>query len=89
VKLLRTIRLDASDTFVFQRLAELGEWAVSETFAFTRGDPATLQGKARAAFRTGFLVQASLGRSTLAQVVEASAQDVETVRWKLPNGDPA
>ena len=29
VKLLRTIRLDPSDTFVFERAAEPGEWAVS------------------------------------------------------------
>ena len=29
MKLLRTIRLDASDSFVFERPAEPGEWAVS------------------------------------------------------------
>ncbi|MFX6803743.1 DUF6505 family protein, partial [Acinetobacter baumannii] len=27
MKLLRTIRLDPSDTFVFPRVAEPGEWA--------------------------------------------------------------
>ena len=89
MKLLRSIRLDASDTFVFERPAQPGEWAVSGAFAFARGDPAILQGKARTAFRAGFLGRASLGRSTLAQIVEASAQDFETVRWKLPNRDPA
>jgi hypothetical protein len=83
VKLLRTIRLDASDTFVFERPAQPGEWAVSGAFAFARGDPATLQGKARTAFRAGFLGLSSLGRSTLAQIVEASAQDFEIVRDML------
>jgi hypothetical protein len=55
VKLLRTIRLDPSDTFVFEQAAELGEWAVSGAFAFWNRDPATLEGKARTAFRSGFL----------------------------------
>jgi hypothetical protein len=75
VKLLRTIRLDPSDTFVFEHAAEPGEWAVSGAFVFWTGDPDGLQGKARAAFRAGFLGVASLGRSTLAQIVEASASD--------------
>jgi hypothetical protein len=75
VKLLRTIRLDASDSFVFEKPAEPGEWAVSGAFAFARCDPASLQGKARTAFRAGFLGLESQGRSTLAQIVEASEQD--------------
>src|SRR5262245_3275662 len=37
VKLLRTIRLDPSDTFVFDKAAEPGEWAVSGGFAFAGG----------------------------------------------------
>ena len=36
MKLLRTIRLDPSDTFVFERAAEPGEWAVSGAFMFCR-----------------------------------------------------
>jgi hypothetical protein len=75
VKLLRTIRLDPSDTFVFDRAAEPGEWAVPGGFAFGDVDPGTLQGKARAAFRGGFLGLASLGWSTLVQIVEASEND--------------
>ena len=55
VKLLRTIRLDPSDTFVFERAAEPGEWAVSGAFMFADADPDALEGKARAAFRSGFL----------------------------------
>jgi hypothetical protein len=75
VKLLRTIRLDPSDTFVFERAADPGEWAVSGAFAFWDADPAALEGKARTAFRAGFLGVASLGRSTLVQIVEATEAD--------------
>ena len=75
MKLLRTIRLDPSDTFVFARAAEPGEWAVSGAFMFAGVDPATLTGKARAGFRAGLLGIASLGWSTLAQIVEASEDD--------------
>jgi hypothetical protein len=75
VKLLRTIRLDVSDTFVFEKAAEPGEWAVSGAFVFWDRDPSALEGKARSAFRGGFLGVASLGWSTLVQVVEASEDD--------------
>jgi hypothetical protein len=87
VKLLRTIRLDPSDTFVFERPAEPGEWAVSGAFMFADVDPAELTGKERAAFRGGFLGVTSLGWSTLVQIVEATAQDraavVETLAKQL------
>lgn len=75
MKLLRTIRLDQSDTFVFDPPAEPGEWAVSGAFAFWHRDPATFAGKTRAAFRSGFLGVNSLGWSTLVQIVEADADD--------------
>ena len=75
VKLLRTIRLDPSDTFVFERAAEPGEWAVSGAFMFADADPDALDGKPRAAFRGGFLGVASFGWSTLVQIVEASDDD--------------
>ena len=72
MKLLRTIRLDPSDTFVFDPAAGPGEWAVSGAFVFWGGDPTKLEGKARTAFRSGFLSIESLGWSTLVQIVEAS-----------------
>ena len=75
MKLLRTIRLDPSDTFIFANAAEPGEWAVSGAFVFSDDDPAALEGKARSAFRGGFLGIASLGWSTLVQIVEASDDD--------------
>ncbi|HVT55765.1 MAG TPA: DUF6505 family protein [Xanthobacteraceae bacterium] len=75
MKLLRTIQLDPSDTFVFERAAEPGEWAVSGAFSFWNTDAEALEGKARAAFRSGFLGVQSLGRSTLAQIVDADEKD--------------
>jgi hypothetical protein len=87
VKLLRTIRLDPSDTFVFERAAEPGEWAVSGAFMFADVDPSELTGKSRAAFRGGFLGVSSLGWSTLTQIVEATAAEraalVETLAHQL------
>jgi hypothetical protein len=75
VKLLKTVRADPSDTFVFECAAEPGEWAISGAFAFAHLDLTALTGKARAAFRAGFLGIESLGRSTLAQVVEVSDRE--------------
>lgn len=75
MKLPRTIRLDASDTFVFSRAAEPGEWAVTGTFLFVDADVATLPTKERVAFRSGFLGIASFGFSTLAVVSEASEEE--------------
>jgi uncharacterized protein DUF6505 len=78
MKLLRTIRLDASDTFVFERPAEPGEWAVSGAFVFWDRGPDVLEGRTRSAFRSGFLGVNSLGWSTLVQIVETS--EVERAR---------
>jgi hypothetical protein len=75
VKLLRTIALDPSDTFVFDVAAEPGDWAVSGAFRFCDRDPARLTGKDRSAFRGGFLGVQSWGWSTLVQIVPASEDD--------------
>jgi hypothetical protein len=74
MKLLKTVRADPSDTFVFDKAAQPGEWAVPGGFMFANLDPATLTGKTRAAFRGGFLGIDSFGWSTLAQIVEVSAE---------------
>ena len=83
LKLPRTIRLDPSDTFVFERAAAPGEWAVSGTFVFWDQDPATLGPKARVALRSGFLGIDSLGWSTLAIVTEATEAEREAVVERL------
>jgi hypothetical protein len=80
---MRTIRLDPSDTFVFERAAEPGEWAVCGTFAFWDDDPAAFQGKKRSAFRAGFLGTETLGWSTLVQIVDASDEDRAAVVEQL------
>ena len=73
LKLPRTIRLDASDTAVFERAAEPGEWAVAGGFAFLDAPADRLTGKRRQAFANGFLGTSSFGWSTF--VVVASADD--------------
>ncbi len=76
-RLPRTLRLDPSDTLVFERAAEPGEWAVSGGFAFWDEDPEAMQGKRRQAFRAGFLGLGSFGWSTLVEVAEASPAERE------------
>ena len=70
MRLPRVIRLDQSDTRIFERAAEPGEWAVTGAFAFANADPAALTGKRRQAFTNGFLGTTSFGRSTLVEVAE-------------------
>lgn len=77
VKLLRTIRLDPSDSFVYERAAEPAEWAVPGGFMFWGHDLGALTGRPKQAFRAGFLGLGSFGWSTLAVVVEASGAERE------------
>jgi hypothetical protein len=74
-KLLRTIRLDVSDTFAFEKAAEPGEWAVPGSFMFWDEDVTAVSGKRRVAFRSGWLGLHSFGWSTIAVVVEATAEE--------------
>jgi hypothetical protein len=83
LKFPRTIRLDPSDTFVFERAAEPGEWAVSGASMFWNRDPATLSQKQRVALRSGFLGIDSLGWSTLAIVTEASEAERQAMVERL------
>lgn len=85
MKLLRTIALDPSDTFVFDVVAEPGDWAVSGAFRFCDRDAAKLQGKDRSAFRSGFLGVRSWGWSTLVQIVEATENDRHALVELLAN----
>jgi len=83
LKFPRTIRLDPSDRFVFERAAEPGEWAVSGAFVFWNQDPATLGQKQRVALRSGFLGIDSLGWSTLAIVTEATEAERQAMVERL------
>lgn len=79
IRLLRCLRLDPSDTFVFPRAAEPGEWAVPGSVMFRDADPAELLPKERAAFRAGFLGVATLGFSTLVEIAEIPDAEVAAV----------
>jgi hypothetical protein len=83
LKFPRTIRLDPSDTFVFARAAEPGEWAVSGGFMFWNRDLAALEQKQRVALRSGFLGIESLGWSTLAIVTEATEAERQAMIERL------
>lgn len=83
MRLLRTVRMDPSDTFVFDRPADPGEWAVAGGFMFFGADPETLGGKQRQAFRSGFLGLSSFGWSTLATIVAATPADRDAARDAL------
>jgi len=82
-KLPRTLRLDASDTVIFEPAAEPGEWAVAGGFEFWEEAPESMSGKRRQAFRGGFLGLASFGWSTLVEVAEASADQREAALMAL------
>lgn len=71
----RTLRLDPSDTFVFERAAPPGEWAIAGSILFDAADLETLPPKMRAAFRAGFLGVDSLGFSTLVEVAAISPDE--------------
>jgi hypothetical protein len=76
-RLPRTLRLDRSDTLIYELAAEAGEWAVSGGFEFWDERPEAMSGKRRQAFRGGFLGLSSFGWSTLVEVAEASAEQRE------------
>ena len=82
-KLPRTIRLDPSDTFIFERAAEPSEWAISGSFAFLDREPSMLTRKEKTALRSGFLGLTSFGWSTLCVVVDATAQERESAVEQL------
>ena len=79
MRMLKTIRLDASDALVFECAAEPGEWAVSGAFAFADAAPEDLTGKSAQAFRNGFLGLGSFGRSTLAVVASIDEPTFDTL----------
>lgn len=83
MKLAKTIRLDISDTQVFERPAEVGEWAIAGTFSFVDGEPSEWSNKQQLAFRSAWLGIGGFGHSTFVQVVEISAAEVERAVERL------
>jgi hypothetical protein len=83
MKLLKTIRFDASDERVFEMAAAPEEWAVSGVFAFADLAAGAVAGKTRQAFANGFLGVMSFGRSTFATVAEATPKDLAEIEQRL------
>jgi Family of unknown function (DUF6505) len=79
----RIVRLDESDSQVYEKLAIPGEWAVPGSFAFLDADPESLNGKQREAFRHGFLGIGSFGWGTLVMVDKISAAEYQAVIERL------
>ena len=75
----RCLRLDPSDTLVFARAAEPGEWAVPGSVMFWGADLAALQPKERAAFRAGFVGVRTLGFTTLVEIAEIADGELEAL----------
>lgn len=98
-RFLRAVRLDPSDTQVYERAAVPGEWAVPGSFAFWDTNPKQLTGKARQAFHNGFLGTQSFGWTTLVEVDAISAEELGSVidglsrhfmtHWGAPNHESA
>lgn len=76
MKLARTLRLDASDLNVFERPAEIGEWAISGAFEFSNWTDAELSGKRRQAFANGWLGLESFGRATVVAVTAIDPREL-------------
>ncbi len=80
MNLLRVIRFDESDSYVFGVVAEPDEWAVSGAFEFTGLGDDEIKGKTRQAFANGFLGIPSMGRSTFATVAKITEDDHQALR---------
>jgi hypothetical protein len=71
----RIVRLDDSDSRVYENLAIPGEWAVPGSFVFQDVDLDSLSGKRLQAFRHGFLGTRSFGWSTLVMIDSISDEE--------------
>lgn len=74
-----TLRLDDSDTYIYERAADAGEWAIPGSFVFSNLGADRLTGKTKQAFTSGFLGLASFGWSTLACVAEIPDEEYATL----------
>ena len=75
MKLAKTLQLDVSDTQIFDRVAKVGEWAITGTFAYIESDPSSWSNKNQLAFRAAWLGIGSFGYSTFVQATEISTQE--------------
>ena len=82
-KLLRIVRLDDSDSQVYEQAAQAGEWAVVGSFHFWDAELEMMSGKTRQAFNHGFLGTDSFGWGSLVVVAEISPIELEYVSQRL------
>ena len=83
MKLARIIRLDESDTQVYDAPAESGEWAVPGTFAFSNWTGDDLAGSAAQAFAHGWLGLSSFGRGSVVAVAGVTEAEREALTGAL------
>ncbi|GMQ75540.1 MAG: DUF6505 family protein [Gammaproteobacteria bacterium] len=83
MKFLRAVRLDDSDSHLYEQASEPGEWAVPGSFAFLDMDPQSLEGKRLQAFKSGFLGTRSFGWTTLVEIAEIDDDEYQQVIDRL------
>ena len=81
--LARTIHFDESDSRIYARPSESGEWAIAGGFEFSNWSEADLVGKARQAFANGWLGFPSFGRATLVAVTLAEEAEITDLEGQL------
>ena len=83
MNLAKTVQLDPSDLHIFERPAEIGEWAISGTFSFVDSDPAAWSKKQKLAFQSAWLGIGSFGYSTFVQATALSSSEYEQLLLTL------
>lgn len=99
MKLARVIRLDDSDTEVYERPADPGEWAIPGTFEFSNWTEADVGGAAGQAFAHGWLGLDSFGRGSVVAVTDMTETERDALisalaqyfiaAWGAPDIDAA
>ena len=79
----RVIRLDDSDTNIFDPAAEPGEWAIPGTFEFANWTEADLDGVAKIAFTSSWLGLDSFGRASVVAVADITEAEAELLTDRL------
>jgi len=83
MNLAKTVRLDPSDLHIFERPAEIGEWAIAGTFSFVDSDPTTWSKKQKLTFQSAWLGIGSFGYSTFVQATAIPSSEYEQLLLTL------
>ena len=81
--LAKTVQLDPSDLHIFDRPAEIGEWAIAGTYSFVDSEPAAWSKKQKLAFQSAWLGIGSFGYSTLVQATGISSSEYDQLLQML------